>query len=147
MATVVLLPGCTGFPETGLPALSPLPPAQQPRAPFRFTPRRASEIGLAGISVRLGIADRASRTIINKVRLLIDLSGFPTPKTPRFRCGKRLTGADAVDARSVWDRDQVEAWFEGDLPPDIAAAQGEAERGNLRARLAENARQMVGGAA
>jgi hypothetical protein len=144
VATVVSLPGCDGPRQARPPALSI---QAAPKAPFSFTPRRVTEIGLGGIAVRLGMADRPARSIIEKVRLLVDRHGFPPPKTPRFRGLERLTGGMAVHAKSVWDRDLVDDWFDGDLPPALAAARSGAERDNVRGRLAERARMLAGGVA
>jgi hypothetical protein len=109
--------------------------------------RRQSEINLAGLALKLGMADRPSRAIIETVRKLVDRHGFPPPKTPRFRAGKRLTGGQAVHAGSIWWRDPVEQWFDDDLPPGQAALCAVARATATRADLANRARRIAGAVA
>lgn len=137
--TILSLPGCETAP----------PPHRVPPA-FRFAhaaaapePRRRAEIDVAGIGRLLGMAGRPARAIVATIRKLIEKHGFPHPRTPRFVKSRRLTGADAVCARSLWARDQVEQWFDDDTPPAVAARAAGAGREQVRAELAERARALV----
>lgn len=118
-----------------------LPPDLPPAAPF--TRAAATEIGIAGLARRFGIADRTTRTIIRTIRLMIETRGFPPPKTPRFVKGEPRTGSDAVHAGSRWDRDLVDDWFDRDLPPGGAAANAIYRRELTRADLAARAQALV----
>jgi hypothetical protein len=113
-------------------------------APARPRPalaRHASDLSLAAVARRLRLDHHASRTIVSKLRVLVEASGFPLPRNPRIVRGKRLTGPKSVCAASVWDRDEVELWLEGDQPPPAAAA---AERSQgVRDQLAARARAML----
>lgn len=104
---------------------------------------RASETDLTGIARRLKILDRPQRAIIAAIRLLIEHNGFPPPRSPRFVKGIRQTGAAAVWSRSKWDRDEVDLWFDGDLPPAAAARAAEAGREQVRHALAARALELV----
>lgn len=106
-------------------------------------PCRANEINLTAIARRLGLVDRQPRAIIRRVRLLAADYGFPLPKTPRFINGVRITGADSIDARSIWDRDAVDLWFEDDRPPMEAAAAVHARQAAVRDSMRERALQLV----
>lgn len=126
----------------------PLPanrPAQSP-PPHHVRARacRPSEIDLAGIARRLGMADWRVRRIIARLRQLADRAGFPLPKTPRFWGGRRVTGPSSIDAHAIWDRDAVELWLDNDLPPGAAAARAAASQAATRADLASRARKLAG---
>lgn len=124
-----LLSGCS--------ALVTAPPRLHDR------PCRANEVNLTAIARRLGIVDAAPRNIIRKVRLLADKHSFPLPKTPRFVNDVRMAGADSIDARSIWDRDPVDLWFENDRPPMEAAAVTFARRSAARDDMRARAQQLV----
>lgn len=106
--------------------------------------RAATEIDLVGIARRLRIVHRPKRAIIAIVRLMIDKRGFPLPRTPRFIKGEPVTGSQAVHAGSIWDRDLVDLWFDGDnQPPALAARAADQRRENTRATLQARARELV----
>jgi hypothetical protein len=75
------------------------------------------EADLCFVARRLGLIDNERRTIIDKVRRLAERHGFPLPKRPRFVRASASPGICSIDAFSIWDRDAVERWLEGDLPP------------------------------
>lgn len=104
---------------------------------------RATEIGLSGIASRLKMSGRPMRAVIAAIRILVKDCGFPPPRSPRFVNRKRMTGADAVWARSIWDRDEVDQWFESDTPPSLAAAAAEDDRQAVRAGLRARAEALV----
>ena len=135
MSTVIDFPALAGAPADRPPFL-----LAKPGRPAC----RASEIDVAGIAVLLRMAHFERRTIIAKIRLLIEKEGFPEPRTPRFVKGVRQTGKAAVAANSRWARDLVEQWFDDDLPPAAAQASAAANLAATRHRLAERARQMAG---
>ena len=123
--------------------------AEVPRRPIEAPAlpqlRRASDIDVAGVAAELLIANRPQRFILGMIRLLVEKEGFPPPRSPRFVVGRRLTGHDAVWARSLWDRDAVERWLDDDLPPAQAAAKAANDRAATRARLGERAKLIVCG--
>jgi hypothetical protein len=135
VATVVSLPGCGGQIEARPPALSSAPP----RSPFSFTPRRASEIGLAGIAVLLGMADRPARAIIDKVRLLVDGHNFPPPKTPRFPRPSASPAARPSTPRACGTATRSSNGSTGICRPPVAAAKAGAERDQVRAPVSATA--------
>lgn len=108
-------------------------------------PCLSSEVLLPYIARRLGIVHQLPRTIVKKVRLLADKAGFPLPKTPRFVGAVRMTGANAIDARSVWDRDAVDLWFEGDRPRAETQGMALARQSAARAEMAKRGLQLLQG--
>jgi hypothetical protein len=109
----------------------------------QLTRAASMDVRIHSIARRLGMADRTMRTIVKTVRHLIEGHGFPLPKTVRFVKGSRLTGSASVHAGSVWDRDAVDDWFEGDLPPAVAAAEMGRRREGTRAELAARAAELA----
>jgi hypothetical protein len=114
--------------------------APQPQPPPAL---RAADIDVAGVGRLLRMVDRPTRAIVATIRLLVERHGFPEPRSPRFVKCRRLRGAEAVWARSLWARDEVEAWFDDDTPPAVAARTAGAAREEVRAALAERARELV----
>ena len=106
-------------------------------------PYRHNEVLLPHIARRLGLADRPRRYIIARVRLLAKDHGFPLPKNPRFVNGQRLTGPASIDARSVWDKDAVDCWFEHDRPPVETAGLVAARREAVAADMRDRALRLV----
>lgn len=109
----------------------------------RSRPHRATEADLCFVARRLGLIDNAPRTIIDKVRRLAERHGFPLPKRPRFVRGVRVTGHMSIDAFSIWDRDAVERWLEGDLPPAENAAIAFARKASVRHEMGKRALTLV----
>lgn len=118
-------------------------PAAEPTISVRARPHRRTEVDLLWIAKELGIVHHTPRTIIAKVRLLAEQSGFPLPKSPRFVNGERLRGPQSIDARSIWDRDPVELWLDDDRPPPETVATTAARRSNVVEQLRERALQLV----
>jgi hypothetical protein len=128
------------------------PPSRAATTPRRLlalaplaTPRRASDIDVAGVAELLFMARRPPRFIVAMIRLLVEKEGFPAPRSLRFVAGRRMTGADAVWTRSIWERDAVERWLDEDLPPTQAAAKAANDRAATRTRLGERAKLIVCG--
>lgn len=123
------------------------PPTRAPEVPHRPPPLaralRDMNLGQVGAELRYP-GDLATRVLIANIRLLIVNEGFPLPRTPRFVKGTRLTGAQAVNARSVWDADEVRIWIDGDLPPAVAARKAANDSAATRHRLGEQARLIAG---
>lgn len=111
--------------------------------PIRSRPHRKSEVDLCWIAGQLALLHHAPRTIVAKVRLLADKAGFPLPKNPRFVGGERKTGTQAIDARSIWDRDAVERWLEDDRPPAESAALVAIRRSSVAEEMGKRALQLV----
>lgn len=109
----------------------------------RSRPHRSCEADLCFVARRLGWLDRPRRTIIVKLRHLAEHNHFPLPKTPRFIKGARVTGPRSIDAFSIWDRDSVERWLEGDLPPAESAALAFARKASVRHEMGQRALSLV----
>lgn len=110
---------------------------------LRVRPCRQNEYTMVAIARRLGMVDRPRRSIIDRIRLLVEKQGFPLPKTPRFVSGIRQFGASAIDARSIWDKDAVDIWFENDLPPHESRERITARRASVSAELGKRALLLV----
>jgi hypothetical protein len=123
----------------------PATDAAMPRGPVRGRWHRAhSEVDLLWIAGKLGLLHyKERRTIIAKVRLLAEQSNFPLPKNPRFVSGKRITGAQSIDANSIWDRDPVDLWLDGDRPPAESAALVTQRRTDVAEEMRARALQLV----
>lgn len=115
------------------------------REPLRARAHRSAEVDLLWIARRLGLLHLRPRAIVAKVRLLAGqrLHPFPLPKNPRFVKGERQQGAASIDARSLWDRDTVERWFEDDLPPVESAALVQVRRSAVAEEMTRRALQLV----
>lgn len=130
MATVYSLPGSE----------APAPqPAHAPAIPLR----RRTEIDVAAVAARLKMSDRPLRAIVTVIRLLVLKHGFPEPASPRFVKQVRQRGGAAVWSRSKWNRDDVDQWFDDDLPPAAAARAARVNRDEVRAELAGRAGRLV----
>lgn len=105
----------------------------------------ASDVKMAEIARRLGIADEAWRTIIDKIRLLNLRYGFPAPRNPRFVKGVMRTGPDAIVRRSLFPRARVEEWFDNHRAPAQGAADDRVEAKAAAAQLSANGRDLVAG--
>jgi hypothetical protein len=80
---------------------------------------KAAGVSLWYVAMRLGLSDRAETYILGQVRLLTEHEGFPPP-LPEFvlKSSKRR---DGVHRGSRWPRPVVDAWFDGRMPPELAA--------------------------
>jgi hypothetical protein len=72
------------------------------------------------IAGRLGQRERSERWIADQVAQLVELESFPPP-LPLFSVSKRRRVAGITGARR-WNRDAVDAWFDGLIPPGLVAA-------------------------
>lgn len=92
----------------------------------------------------LGQHGYSDRRMVAYVTQLIDQHDFPRP-LPAMRKGGVLTSA--VTSNSTWPRAAVEAWIEGWLPPDAAAAIDRKARAEAAASMDDAARnlRLVGG--
>lgn len=122
---------------------SSVAPAAEPQVSLRARQHRRTEVDLLWIAKQLGLTHHKSRTIVAKVRLLAQHSGFPLPKTPRFVGAERKTGADAIEVRSIWDRDPVELWLENDRPPAETAAVVQLRQSTTAAEMARRTADLV----
>lgn len=75
------------------------------------------------IARRLCIDNETRNTIIGKIRLFNSKYGFPDPLNPRIWCGDLKTGSDAIVWKSVFDRDEIESWFDHHRSPSQPTAQ------------------------
>lgn len=141
-STVVPFPhrGAFSPPLVGSADLSDLP---RPSLPALAT----SDVRMAEIARRLGIADEAWRTIIAKIRLLNQSYGFPAPRNPRIVKGVMRTGSDAIIQRSIFPRARVEEWFDNHRSPAqngaARAAEDASEAKAATAVLSANSRALV----
>ena len=141
-STVVPFPhrGAFSPPLVGSADLSAL---RRPSLPALAT----SDVRMAEIARRLGIADEAWRTIIAKIRLLNQSYGFPAPRNPRIVKGVMRTGSDAIIQRSIFPRARVEEWFDNHRAPAqngaARAAEDASEAKAATAVLSANSRALV----
>jgi len=147
-STVVPFPhrGAFSPPLVGSADLSDLPRPSLPAlaaSPVLHT----SDVRMAEIARRLGIADEAWRTIIAKIRLLNQSYGFPAPRNPRIVKGVMRTGSDAIIQRSIFPRARVEEWFDNHRAPAqngaARAAEDASEAKAATAVLSANSRALV----
>lgn len=120
------------FPKSGGPP--PLPPADA--ADQRCQPARARlDIGLAEIAHRLGLDRLQPATIVKHLRNLAASRGFPLPRSTRFWQGQPVSGPRLIVTSSVWNRYEVDKWFEDRDPPAARAGRSAARRDLLRAEM------------
>ena len=106
-----------------------------------------THIRLPDLAHLLGIAYRPRRGQIDHIRQLTRACGFPAPIGIRMVDHKEVRGAEAVYARSRWDKALVDHWFEErERPADRASADALA-KASLRASLATRAKAIFGRAA
>ena len=89
---------------------------------------RAEQVGVSYIIHQLAMRDATIKTVVERIRELIEKHGFPPPLGYRKWKGELVTGAAAVCMRSYWLKDAVDQFFghNGTTPP-IAAALNLAE--------------------
>lgn len=93
---------------------------------------------------RLGRQDYQRARLLKLLDQLIAQMGFPPP-LPQLRGGRLTT---AVSLSSSWNRPAVDAWLDGQLPPDNGAAVDEQARQAAAADMdaaAANLRLVAGG--
>lgn len=133
--------------EVNLDNLVMFPGTRTAEVPQRPAPlaREARRMDLGAVGQAVGYGDFSQRVLIANLRRLIEAEGFPPPVSPRFVGRVRQHGKDAVWQRSVWDRDAVEQWLHGDLPPAQATVAVANDRSATRARLGQRAMLIAGG--
>jgi hypothetical protein len=92
------------------------------------------------IARRAGISDRSDAWILNTIRNLIAQEAFPKP-LPHFDLQGRRR--DAVNLHSRWIRAAVDAWFDGQLPPHVAASIADRRAANDGALLDSRAGELA----
>ncbi len=123
------------FPAPSAPI--PINPDPQPRLPVLA--RSVRDIGLPEIAHRLGL-DRLERaTIVKHLRSLALGKGFPLPRTARFWRGEEVCGPKRIVAGSIWNRYEVDQWFENRDPPATRAARQRLRQEALREEMAGRA--------
>lgn len=102
----------------------------------------------AEVVARLAFDCFSPRVQIEHLRTLVRKDGMPAPINPRIYGGRVLRGADAICARSEWDRAQLEAWLHRPGPdaPPVEIAHAPAPQ-SLRDEMAARAARMAGGRA
>lgn len=101
----------------------------------------AGQYNLSAVARRLGLLHYTPRTIIAKIRALVEHDGFPMPVTVRVRACRRVHGAGAVTQQSVWHAADVNAWIDRDMPP--AAALQREDRAMLHTRHVMDGRAQL----
>lgn len=111
--------------------------------PFRSKPpalaRAALDIDLVEIAHRLGMDRLEAATIVKHLRTLSESSGFPLPRTTRFWRGQEVRGPRLIVAGAIWNRFEVDRWFEDRDPPATRAARQRHRREQLREEMAGRA--------
>lgn len=73
------------------------------------------------IARRLGYGERSEGWLVSYVDCLISHEGFPPP-LPLYRVtGGSRRKVDRLGGGHRWNRDAVDAWFDGTIPPKLAA--------------------------
>lgn len=127
------------FPGSGGPP--PLPSSDPPP----LLNRAARDIGLAEIAYRLGLDTLQPATIVKHLRNLALSRGFPLPRSTRFWQGQPVSGPRLIVTSSVWNRYEVDKWFEDRDPPAARAGRAAARREMLRAEMQERAAGVASG--
>jgi len=101
----------------------------------------AASVGLGYIANRAGVAERSIAWIIAYVRLLQENDGFPPPII-RYNVSSRRR-VDTITFASRWNRFAVDTWFDGLVPPELAAAGQDLQARRDAARLDARAQEMA----
>lgn len=75
-------------------------------------------VSLWYIATRAGVSGRSDNWILSYVRMLVANDDFPAP-LPNYDLGGKKK--DGILFSSRWLRAAVDAWFDGFLPPRLAA--------------------------
>jgi hypothetical protein len=103
-------------------------------------------VGIVYIEKRLCLPPETTiRSIVERIRKLIEKCDFPAPAAPRIWGGKVLEGADAVHAHARWHRQLVDAWFDNRTPPALRVVVDNAERNAAAGLLDARAAELAGG--
>lgn len=119
------------------PSVPPPTPSIQP--PLPALSRSVRDIALPEIAHRLGIERLEAATIVKHLRTLATGKGFPLPRTARFWRGEEVCGPKRIVARSIWNRYEVDQWFEDRDPPAARAVKQRLRQEALREEMAGRA--------
>jgi hypothetical protein len=100
------------------------------------------------IAGRLGYREKAETWLVAYVSELIAGDGFPPP-LPLYRAlhSVRPVRLDKVTASHRWNRDAVDAWFDGTIPPPLVEARNDNVAARFAAQLDARANAIAGAAA
>ncbi|KEZ00643.1 hypothetical protein AI27_05620 [Sphingomonas sp. BHC-A] len=101
--------------------------------------RSVRDIGLPEIAHRLGLDRLEAATIVKHLRTLATAKGFPLPRTTRFWRGELVCGPKLIVAGAIWNRYEVDKWFEDRDPPATRAARQRQRQEALREEMASRA--------
>lgn len=101
------------------------------------------EFDFVAVARRLGILHYTPRTIVAKIRALVDHNGFPPPLTVRLRSQRCVHGGEAVTRHSIWRAFEVEAWIDRTTAKVPAADREDAERHRARFTMQGRAQLLV----
>lgn len=112
-------------------SVATLPTARSRTAAAGCNPRNAGTSGIYDVAGRLGQAHRPPAWICRTLDAYVADQGFPAP-FPLLKGGALAT---RVFADSRWPTVAVDAWFDGQLPPEARGAVDQAERAAVDSRL------------
>ena len=112
-------------------------PAPQP--PLPVLSRSVRDLGLPEIAHRLGLDRLEAATVVKHLRNLALGKGFPLPRTARFWRGEEVCGPKRIVAGSIWNRYEVDQWFEDRDPPAARASRRRHRQEALREEMAGRA--------
>ena len=113
--------------------------------PLPVLSRSVRDIGLPEIAHRLGLDRLEACTIVKHLRTLASAKGFPLPRTTRFWRGEEVSGPKLIVAGAIWNRYEVDQWFEDRDPPATRAARQRHRREVLREEMAGRAAAAASG--
>lgn len=121
------------------PTPSAPPPTSSTQPALPVLSRSVREIALPEIAHRLGIDRLEAATVVKHLRSLAQAKGFPLPRTARFWRGEEVCGPQRIVARSLWNRYEVDQWFEDRDPPAARATRQRLRQEALREEMASRA--------
>lgn len=111
----------------------------QPARSDLLPPEKGAGVTLWYVAMKAGLLDWSAERLVRHVRLLHAQEGFPPP-LPSFRSGARRRG---ICLTSRWLRDAVDAWFDGQLPPEAIAPANDLRRRRDAETLDQRAAQLA----
>lgn len=121
-----------------MPNVAILPTARALASAASTNPRNAGTCGIYDVAGRLGQAHRQPAWLCRYIDTLIERADFPAP-FPLARGGKLVRG---VHSDSRWPYASIDAWFDGQLPPEARAVVDRAERAEIDSRLSARAASL-----